>query len=454
MEEVERLQKLLEGEQRRREAAGNRAAEERQKREAIERRATASQPLSINPYLETCHTLRLAIDIVTDRERDVVENAVQKLVDATYADLTLRSHLGLNGTLTFESHTNLGIADESLSESMDQVSLSSRPSAQTSRRRKARGKGNRTDQFCISRTSDGQRFPAVAIEYKAPHKLSRDEVITGLVGEIQPDRDVINQEGEGFEFEARRLTTAVITQLFSYMIGKGTQYGYVCTGETYIFLHIPRDPSCVYYSVCIPSLDVEDDDENRLHRTAAWHNAADQLDTWAVEYDDVLRSIPATLRKAKRTTPYRAQRWKGFTRSPIRTRSQCLPLEDKKVQSSDDDNEDDESPSPTPNLTGRSLGESRGTSSSETQVQGRVPDTQGNADKRQNIRDRPYCTHACLRGIASGGPLDERCPNIADHGEAHIDRRSFVALLRDQLATDRGDDADSMPVIAWLHARD
>ncbi|KAF6514188.1 hypothetical protein HZS61_006444 [Fusarium oxysporum f. sp. conglutinans] len=141
-------------------------------------------------------------------ERDVVENAVQKLVDATYADLTLRNHLDINGTLTFESHTNLGIADESLSESMDQVSLSSRPSARTSRRRKARGKGNRADQFCISRTSDGQRFPAVAIEYKAPHKLSRDEVITGLGGEIQPDRDVINQEGEGFEFEARRLTTA------------------------------------------------------------------------------------------------------------------------------------------------------------------------------------------------------------------------------------------------------
>ncbi|EXM12964.1 hypothetical protein FOTG_18563 [Fusarium oxysporum f. sp. vasinfectum 25433] len=106
------------------------------------------------------------------------------------------------------------------------------------------------------------------------------------------------------------------------MVGKGTQYGYVCTGETYIFLHIPRDPSCVYYSVCIPSLDVEDDDENRLHRTAvaqvyafvlqairsplpsqAWHNAADQLDTWAVEHDDVLRSIPcdAPQSKAHRT---------------------------------------------------------------------------------------------------------------------------------------------------------
>ncbi|EGU72417.1 hypothetical protein FOXB_17077 [Fusarium oxysporum f. sp. conglutinans Fo5176] len=159
-------------------------------------------------YVESLlHPISSEIDL-RNSERDVVENAVQKLVDATYADLTLRNHLDINGTLTFESHTNLGIADESLSESMDQVSLSSRPSARTSRRRKARGKGNRADQFCISRTSDGQRFPAVAIEYKAPHKLSRDEVITGLGGEIQPDRDVINQEGEGFEFEARRLTTA------------------------------------------------------------------------------------------------------------------------------------------------------------------------------------------------------------------------------------------------------
>ncbi|CEI70932.1 unnamed protein product [Fusarium venenatum] len=301
----------------------------------------------------------------------------------------------------------------------------------------------RADQFYISRTSAGQRFPAVAIEYKAPHKLSRDEIITGLVGEIQPD----------------------LTQLFSCMVGKGTQYGYVCTGETYIFLYIPSDPSCVYYSVCIPSLDVEDDDENRLHRTAvaqvyafvlqairlplpsqAWYDAADSFGAWAVEYDDLLRSILTTLRKAKRNTPYRAQRWKGFTRSPIRTRSRCLPLENKKVLSSDDDNEDDDSPSPTPNPTGRPLGESRGTSSSEAQSQGGPSHTQEHADKRQNIRDRPYCTHECLRGIAFGDPLDEKCPNIAIHGKAHIDRQSFVVLLRDQLTVDRGNDADCTPL--------
>lgn len=69
--------------------------------------------------------------------------------------------------------------------------------------------------------SDDRNIPAVAIEYKAPHKLRRGEIVTGLVAEIQPDRDVINQEGEGYVFAARQLTTAVVTQLFSYMIGEG-----------------------------------------------------------------------------------------------------------------------------------------------------------------------------------------------------------------------------------------
>nr|CEG02454.1 unnamed protein product [Fusarium pseudograminearum CS3427] len=222
-------------------------------------------------------------------------------MEATHNDSSLRSHLGLNGTVTFESHTNLGITDDSLSES-----TGSRPPSRTTRR-KARGKGNRGDQFCIHRTSDDQNIPAVAIEYKAPHKLRRDKIVTGLVSEIQPDRDVINQEGEGYEFAAMRLSTTVVTQLYSYMIGKGIRFGYIDTGEAYVFLHIPDDPSCVYYSVCVPSLDVQDDDENRLHRTAvaqafafvlqairspppcqAWYDAAEHLDTWTVEYEDVL----------------------------------------------------------------------------------------------------------------------------------------------------------------------
>ncbi|KXH64102.1 hypothetical protein CNYM01_14385, partial [Colletotrichum nymphaeae SA-01] len=146
----------------------------------------------------------------------------------------------------------------------------------------------------------------------------RDEVVTGLESEIRPERDVINKDGEGFGFASRSLVAAVVTQLFSYMIGKGIQYGYVCTGEAFVFLHIPDDPTIVYYSVRVPNLDVldDDDDENRLHGTAvaqvfafilqalradpppqSWHDTAAGLDTWAVEYDDVLRNIPETVRK-------------------------------------------------------------------------------------------------------------------------------------------------------------
>ena len=71
------------------------------------------------------------------------------------------------------------------------------------------------------RTSDGQKVPALAIEYKAPHKLSVDEVVTGLKSEVWPERDVINKDCQGFASTARALAAAVVTQPFSYMIGKG-----------------------------------------------------------------------------------------------------------------------------------------------------------------------------------------------------------------------------------------
>jgi hypothetical protein len=110
-----------------------------------------------------------------DFERAVVENSVQKLVDEAYKDTRLRTALGLQGTVTFESHTNLGPADDPISAPMEDMSLSdghaavaasARPPAPKPRRR-ARGKGNRADQFCIYRTSDGRNIPALAIEYKA-----------------------------------------------------------------------------------------------------------------------------------------------------------------------------------------------------------------------------------------------------------------------------------------------
>ncbi|RYP18459.1 hypothetical protein DL765_003913 [Monosporascus sp. GIB2] len=56
-----------------------------------------------------------------DFERDVVENAVEKLIDTISKDALLRRHLGIRGTVTFESHTNLDASQDSISEPMERM---------------------------------------------------------------------------------------------------------------------------------------------------------------------------------------------------------------------------------------------------------------------------------------------------------------------------------------------
>lgn len=261
--------------------------------------------------------------------RDVVEKPVRRLIDAAYGDPTVRQTPDLQGTVTFERHSNLVPPPDT---------------TEPKRQRKPRGKGNRADQYCIYTASSN--VPVLAIEYKAPHKLSLDELVTGLESEIQPERDIINKEGDEFVFAAKCLAAAIVTQLFSYMIGKGIQYGYEGTGEAFVFLHIPDDdPTVVYFSLCVPRLD-DDDDEARISPTAvaqafafllqamsvepsplSWHDNATSLDVWPVEYDEVLRDIPEKVRKEPRATPYKPQRWKGFKRSPIQIRGRCKPLD-------------------------------------------------------------------------------------------------------------------------------
>ncbi|KAK5146187.1 hypothetical protein LTR04_001103 [Oleoguttula sp. CCFEE 6159] len=446
-------------------------------------------------------------------ERDTVENAVQKLIEEAYKDEQLREGLKLRGTVTFESHTNLGPSrDVSVEELMEQMSISEATTsagasatagsegrqkgrskdegndqtrqankpAKSKRAGQARGKGNRADQFCIYKQSDGKGVPVVAIEYKAPHKLTVEEIVAGLASEIHPAKDVINQEGDDFIFLSRSLMAAVITQLFSYMIGKGIQYGYVCTGEAFVFLHIPNDPAVVYYSVCVPNSDFEEDDENRLHRTAvaqvfalilgalasepadqAWHDAAAELDIWAVEYMDILRKIPETIRKERNLSAYKPSRWKGFRRSPIRTRSRCLPAEDsRRMEDEDDDEGDDAPPTPTPARSTRSSKNQRSSQATKQKgarkgVQRGVAEgsTSGQNDgekaPRPRVEDRPYCTHQCLFGLAHGGSLDRQCPNVQDHKTKHIRRATFLRLVRAQLAKDRGRDADCKPL--YIH---
>lgn len=62
------------------------------------------------------------------------------------------------------------------------------------------------------------------------------------------------------------------------------------------------------------------------------------------------------------------------------------------------------------------------------------------------IKNCPFCTPQCLAGLAEGGPMDEDCPNLCDHGRKHLDRVEFLRLVRIQVAKHRGYDANVAPL--------
>lgn len=94
-------------------------------------------------------------------------------------------------------------------------------------------------------------MPAFIIEYKAPYKVSLAHIKAGL-RDMDLDEVVRLQEDESPEIICRRVVAALITQTFSYMIHAGREYGYVCTGEAFIFRMCHNDPSTIYYYLSVP----------------------------------------------------------------------------------------------------------------------------------------------------------------------------------------------------------
>ncbi|KAI2606639.1 hypothetical protein GGR54DRAFT_644140 [Hypoxylon sp. NC1633] len=238
MDEIEKLKRLLKDEKRRREEeqrlyelAENHAAEQQHRREEKQRRREEAEALNkkaqaqtLPQYLESYHSLSLAIrkklldnpSFFSDAifpsfhqleyvasvispisseidlrqyKRDTVENAVKKLVDRAYKSSTLQKSLDLRRPVTFESHTNLGdnnnpsISFKHLTIGGEDKSAPN-PAVLRAFRRARMSKVGPANQFCIYRTSDGRNIPALTIEYKASHKLTMDEVVTGLQSKI------------------------------------------------------------------------------------------------------------------------------------------------------------------------------------------------------------------------------------------------------------------------------
>ncbi|KAI2765294.1 hypothetical protein DTO012A8_9489 [Penicillium roqueforti] len=411
-------------------------------------------------------------------ERDTVDNFVEKIVNTLRDDDALCHEFGIQGRVTFYDRANP--SENLLENSLGQMSLQDTQTPQrpaNTRRGRGRGKARgaaqrqkdgtsrkrnrRADQFCVHTVADERQIPVHAVEFKAPHKVTIPELVAGL-HHIDLARDVIDQEGDTFEFYATCLVAAVVTQIFSYMIDSGVQYGYICTGEAFVFLHIPEDdPTVVQYFMCIPNQDVQADDELRLHRTAIgqvlaftlqalaaeapsqeWHDAAhDKLKTWEVEYLDVLRKIPETLRKDPRASNYRPSHWKLEPKTHnTRSRARCKPdMSTPKHSSTEGSGSDEESHSPSIAAAARSRS-SRGRGNNRQSTKESESTRAGKQTSRKDGQStRPYCTIACIRGIVNREPLDKECPNWKLHGgQRHSIRpQEFTRRLHRQFARNR-----------------
>ncbi|RFU25118.1 hypothetical protein B7463_g11219, partial [Scytalidium lignicola] len=303
--------------------------------------------------------------------RETVENPVRTLIEEVYRDEQLREELQLRGTMIFESHTSLPQPSETpIEEEIENMSITDLNASQAEGN-PAIHKGSQDDkrgkQGNAGGPGRGGQGLLISSAYTRCQMAKGFQLLRSSISHCTTE-EVINKEGDDFDFCSKSLVAAVITQLFSDMVRKGIQCGYIFVGEAIIFLYIPDDPITVRYHLSIPRLDFQVDDENRFHRTSvaqiftfvlsalateapsqSWHDVAATLDTWAVEYIDILKNIPETDRKAPPDSAYKASRWKGFLRSPIRTRSRdvCSNPEGDQVRDKSDD-EVDTPPSPTP----------------------------------------------------------------------------------------------------------
>ena len=407
---------------------------------------------------------------------------VSDLVQRARGETMIKHVLGLDGEMEFQDHTNLG--DEGNAEpakAMHDLRLQQNAKRTARKQSPYRHRGT-ADQFCILKSNeDGSRRPVVAIEYKAPHKLTPHTVALGLKTEVDTYEDVISQTQEPEDdtkknvWWCRYVMVAVVTQLFSYMIAQGTRYGYICTGQAYVFLRIGDDPSNVYYSIHIPNRDFDENDPWRVHQTAvarisafilqaapeagptqAWHRKRECLSPWKVDIQSVIHQMPDSIRTDTSDSDYLPNRYVLHKRSPILIRARCRPDEDQQPSGDDGSGSDaegrydPESPSQqrqTRQARARDLQSSMGQ---------QVPNTGEERHRRQaqehghirriGIKDRPYCTHTCLLGLGHRGDMDPGCPNARFHRAKHPAKAEFLELVKQQLLVDTGNDADCIPL--------
>ncbi|EEH03786.1 conserved hypothetical protein [Histoplasma capsulatum G186AR] len=418
-------------------------------------------------------------------QRYAVEDRVSAVIRQLYSNQSLRNIFNLKGEIWFENHGN-SLSTEYIYSGPGVRSPQQPPAC---RQREGVGRdGNarhltptvrsiscrpRADQFCVYNTGPGEKIPAYIVEYKAPHIFTKGVIEAGLM-DMDVDKVIMyTRAGHGVK-EARRTVAACISQTFSYMIQAGLEYGYLCTGETFIFLRVdPDDPTTVYYYLSVPNDDVGETTgwvsgtncENRLHLTAigqvmtftlralrtpprdqAWRNHAEMvLKKWKVKHNDFVsdseNSSGKKLSEYKRNRPSRNE---YIRMSPIKTWSKG-PVANDSCRITEKTSTNWEI-----SKNGSSVNGVYDSDSPSTRLPVRpsnimvvVPppkSAQGGGNTQTSVQ-REYCTQKCLLGLVNGDLLDRNCPNVASHGggKRHdIDHHELLRLARSQILRNDG----------------
>ena len=398
---------------------------------------------------------------------DMVVRILDDIVDRDEGTWDLRKGL------VFQNHVNdLG---DSAQEVQDRLTVYSEADTMP--------KPKNADQICVVRRRPGANTVAFLIEYKSPMKLPAEILRRGLrdmdLSEIinnpvystdKEKRDAENAEG---------VVAAILSQLYSYMLEAGIEYGYLSTGEAYVFLRIPDTrPADVEFHLAEPNLDVDgnyDEDgaiafsavgqvmcfclraaNNSQRRSQQWRrDAKAECLTWEIDENKVLEQMtpvqcrPEPSPSSYNPTPSRKLRsdegldFKTRLRSSRKDKSResCAP--DSVRRGSDPEESPDESNDDPPSPLAKKRPAAFQNMDKTIFAQNK---NSNSGDKRQH---QPYCSHKCLLGLRGRGALDPECPNFPLHPSSDdlrhtINSYTFRTLLRDQL--DRDMDKDCIPL--------
>ncbi|PGH01397.1 hypothetical protein AJ79_07938 [Helicocarpus griseus UAMH5409] len=422
-----------------------------------------------------------------------VETPVASIIGEFHRISEIRQRFRLKGTVQYETHANSLTKTTSHGRSSSKRrrvspgasnALSGQDPDTTIKENSSGRRWRAADMFCLYNT-DGtsSKLPILIAEYKAPHKFRVNDIRLGL---REMDLDQITlADLDGDLSDAEKIIRvccqcvgALVTQAFAYMINWGLRYGYVSTGEAYIFLYIKRkQPGTCYYFLSTPATDVGDrtgwnsqncTQENSLHLTAlsqvlaftllamksdpedlSWRNSAlNSLAKWELPTNTLISQL-AELRER---CPY-------VDLSPDATHRVANDLYAKKspIRLIKTRNTMRESPpSPTPRRrrhsndsddNGSGTGDWPGRPGSNIAVVIRQksqrsvdssPSSSDVQDSRGGASDR-YCTHQCLLGLVRQQPIDPRCPNVEKHGSYHqINATTLVHSLLEQFNKNLG----------------